>query len=719
MSKLLTIVVFSFFIYLYNSTYMSMETKGEPTFRGCQLDLRLHTTKKHKPDFQVQKETVLFDLLSNPPFESVRSKSPIPPVKVVRNLAREKPKLMLNMLYLLASPRDQAKDQRSTYLDFIRVDQRPPLVGSSTAADSLYGRMEESLLANGIAESHREELEDLVHRFAPTLVLPKGDYVKVNGKKYQLIPCDVSPFADTLRLDMIRAAPYRFQDFKDIPFHSLPVDSLTALVNLGIRYESDPNLLMVWYFDFPGDNPQEWWEVYGKFRSGPDSLLWAQPTVYAHPFLDSQKRVIIQYWYFFPINDFIGNHEGDWEHINVIVSSDRARVEEVHYYFHARSVNLPQGKYKPEMRDGTHPVVYMGGRAYMIVDYPIRFFTKERNSGSHGCYPYAGEWEGAMGLAHTESVSKPDKDSTRVIPYHKFRVILTPEPTRIDYKRRPEVLKEWAWLLLPVRWGFPSAPSFGMEIKLADVGNRAPFGPAFNPAWNRTAPGLTYPAFQVRKITSVRSIIEDLLQPWYYLYIFRFPRFVHDTRGALSYKELIRLGLFPRTGWQEKGFGTAILGTNIGFPTENFRDSYGSSVGISLWRNFWAKIRFGALEFLGGYQKFQRKENPKGSLFVYPITVNLVIRAPENLFRPYGSIGVGAYGWESRIRLPNNGGQLVSSGWNFGWIGGVGIEYYLRPWVAFDVGVRYHLTNGPGAQAGIEGNKLRFITVWAGHYLRF
>ena len=624
--------------------------------------------------------------------------------------------LMANML---PNPGTPIEKKRGTYLDFIRVDQRPPLVGSGGAADSLFGPVDKSERGDGIAESHRAGLEELVKRFAPTLVLPKGDHTVVNGRKYQLLPSDPLLFADTLRLDMIRAAPYQFYDYTNIPFPTLTAESLAILTDLALRYVADPNLLAVWYFDFPGENPKEWWQAYGRLRTGPDSSRWSQPTVYAHPFIDPRGRVVIQYWYFYAINDFIGNHEGDTEHINVVLTPDRTAVSEVHYFFHARSINLPQGKYKPEIMDSTHPVVYAGGRAYMVVDYPIRIFAGDRNSGSHGSYPYPGEWEGAMGLGHPESVPKGDKDSTRIIRYHQFRVVLTPEPSRIDYHRAPEVLKEWAWLLLPLRWGYPSAPSVGAEIKLADVGNRAPFGPAFNAGWNRTAPGLTYPAFQVRKIPTLRSFVEDLLQPWYYLYIFRTPRYVHDTRGTLSHRDLERLGLAPRGGWAERGLGSSIFGVQLGYPTREFSDNYGNSVGISLWRNFWAKLRFGAIEFVGGYQKFRRKSSSQGSLFVYPITANLVLRPPDMLFRPYLTGGAGAYGWESRVRVSSDGSQLVKSGWDFGWASGLGVEYYLRPKVALDIGVRYHITPGPGSAGGVNSDQLRFVTVWMGHYVRF
>jgi len=632
--------------------------------------------------------------------------------------ARVLPRALMVLAAASAMGCASTRDQRGAYLQVIRADQRPPLVGSRADADSLFGPLEESERGDGIAESRRADLEELVQRFAPTLVLPSGDNIGIRGGRAQLLPVHPMIFADTLRLDRVRAAPYQLKDFQDLPFHELGLDSLLHLVELGMRSQSDPELLEVWYFDFPGTKPREWWDAYARFRAGPDSAAWSRPTVFAHPFPDERNRVVIQYWYFYPINDAIANHEGDWEHVNVVLNADRSGIEEVHYFFHARSVNLPQGNHRPEVTDRTHPVVYVGGRAYTILDYPIRLVAGDRNSGSHGNFPYPGEWEAVAGLGVTESVSGAGRDSARVIPYGRFQVVLTPEPSRIDYRRNPEILRKWAWLLLPVHWGFPSAPSMGSQVHIADVGNRAPYGPAFNAGWNRTSPGLTYPGYRVRKIPTVRGYVEDLLQPWYYLYAFRHPRYVHDTRGTLKREDLERLGFVPRSGWAERGLGSPIFGLTLGYPRADFGNRYGSSTGLSLWRNFWAKARFGGIEFLGGYQKFPRTEGNGGSLFVYPITANLVVRGREGLFRPYAVAGAGPSGWESRIRLPNTGAQLLSSGWGLGWEAGIGIEYYLRQRIAFDVAVRYFDAPGPG-DAGMDGKRLHFLNVWVGHYVRF
>ena len=63
--------------------------------------------------------------------------------------------------------------------------------------------------------------------------------------------------------------------------------------------------------------------------------------------------------------------------------------------------------------------------------------------------------------------------------------------------------------------------------------------------------------------------------------------------------------------------------------------------------------------------------------------------------------------------------QLVTSGWSLGGNAGLGVEYYLRPKLALDVSMRVHEAVSPGAIAGIRERRLRFFTLWVGHYLRF
>lgn len=87
--------------------------------------------------------------------------------------------------------------------------------------------------------------------------------------------------------------------------------------------------------------------------------------------------------------------------------------------------------------------------------------------------------------------------------------------------------------------------------------------------------------------------------------------------------------------------------------------------------------------------------------------------------RPYAGLGGGVYGWQAREAKSASGTYLASSGWSWGWNAQAGIEYYLRPRVALDVGVRLHSTHLDHAEAGIAGDRLRFVSLWIGHYFRF
>jgi opacity protein-like surface antigen len=91
---------------------------------------------------------------------------------------------------------------------------------------------------------------------------------------------------------------------------------------------------------------------------------------------------------------------------------------------------------------------------------------------------------------------------------------------------------------------------------------------------------------------------------------------------------------------------------------------------------------------------------------------------PDALFRPYVSAGGGIVGWESRIHQPT-AGQLLRSGWNPGWTGSIGIEYYMRMHVALDVAFRYYATTPAIVADGAAARPIKFGALYIGHYVRF
>jgi hypothetical protein len=158
----------------------------------------------------------------------------------------------------------------------------------------------------------------------------------------------------------------------------------------------------------PNDQPTKWYAAYhnGKTWKSPDQThqVYYPPgsdfptTTYAHMFRHpNQTEWVIQYWFFYPFNDWIANHEGDWEHINVIISSNNpetAVVDSVVYYFHERykicntvQTENPGGQFECYIEDGTHPVIFVGGHGEATE------YGTGSGEGSHGCYPAWGRWE--------------------------------------------------------------------------------------------------------------------------------------------------------------------------------------------------------------------------------------------------------------------------------------------------------------------------------------
>jgi len=98
----------------------------------------------------------------------------------------------------------------------------------------------------------------------------------------------------------------------------------------GSRVRTRPESFHVLFFDFPGEEPETWKQVYeDEYRRTEPARRNAFPHAFVHPFIraapDSSGlsmgyELILQYWFFYPSNDGGNNHEGDWEHLNVVPS---------------------------------------------------------------------------------------------------------------------------------------------------------------------------------------------------------------------------------------------------------------------------------------------------------------------------------------------------------------------------------------------------------------
>jgi hypothetical protein len=120
--------------------------------------------------------------------------------------------------------------------------------------------------------------------------------------------------------------------------------------------------LFGYHLDFPG-NPLE---------AGCDYEEWARaaaasssPTTYAHVATEAGigDRLALQYWFFYPFNDYTNKHEGDWEVIQLVFAAADATQAldetpiEVGYSQHEGLEVSQWDDPKLEIVDGSHPVV--------------------------------------------------------------------------------------------------------------------------------------------------------------------------------------------------------------------------------------------------------------------------------------------------------------------------------------------------------------------------
>lgn len=153
------------------------------------------------------------------------------------------------------------------------------------------------------------------------------------------------------------------------------------------------------HFDYPENTAREWNDTY--FGSGPYSGVNPDRpnTAYVHidtttiPKYKAQYGTVtvIRYKYFYPYNDWWNNHEGDWEGIDVVVSSRNpatAKFLGVEYRLHEAWLSYYKDyDNKPGI---TNSVVFNPERAVRLIGtHPVAYI----GAGSHAAYPIGGDIE--------------------------------------------------------------------------------------------------------------------------------------------------------------------------------------------------------------------------------------------------------------------------------------------------------------------------------------
>ena len=438
----------------------------------------------------------------------------------------------------------------------------------------------------------------------------KGEYraYEIGSLAHDLCPNAESPdpVLHAPGFDALRNALRRYSPFA--------ASGRAASAALAGRSQQDTVL----FWDLPRDGPRGWRDYHKLLARQPKVVpkTYVHPFIYAHSVRRGEKDLVVgyefvlQYWFFYPFNDGVNDHEGDWEHINVSVSTrsdlrsprygrlldadqihgivgdsadmplDSLVISAVDYYFHHYVLTLD---YKPlydpgfaretalydwefqerfgarlitRVRDrqvcaidstveiprlepawdqsdsgkklrATHPVIFLGGINKSVLQ--LIEGTSQKNQNTDGSFPFPGLWL-EVGTMATEQVrgkvkqghriKEADGDGPRTIAFTGGDIKILPDweelyKKALDSASEGRYLREWAWLLLPARWGWPVTRSVGSGIiRDYDFGNVAPIGPAHNPGWSRVGTGPGYHRYNpYRDDRFTRRITTDFITP--------------------------------------------------------------------------------------------------------------------------------------------------------------------------------------------------------------
>ena len=160
-----------------------------------------------------------------------------------------------------------------------------------------------------------------------------------------------------------------------------------------------------------------------------------------------------------------------------------------------------------ETRVNTRPIAWIGGDNKGLDQ--LLSGPGGTNRDSHGTYLMPGLYKdiGATGASETLGVQFDHREYWKASEAERSRwtekwkrggvvdlarpewIELLPDVERIAplAAESPEVRAEWAWFLLPIRFGYPAVESpFAGVVSHAETGNLAVFGPSFSSGWNRS-----------------------------------------------------------------------------------------------------------------------------------------------------------------------------------------------------------------------------------------
>jgi hypothetical protein len=284
----------------------------------------------------------------------------------------------------------------------------------------------------------------------------------------------------------------------------------------GLPHRSAAGDPIRYYVDAPGDDRpvgksgltswrKRWRQiVQPKGAAAPPTASAYAPTQYAHVFWWNRAEglLAIQYWFYYPFNEWVNRHEADWEHIQIILRAGGPRppgpaatvpaptpidlattslTPLAHQFFFHDFWSAPTSMVRLAGSDPRedHPLVYVGGKGNVL---------GWGGSFSGGSYPLPARFKRAGCRSRLMSPDDDTSTPARFIAASDFKVIVLPEPSRLDARRSPEL----SWLRLPFYAGQrtmstnpPGYRALGRDHPPVQPGiRRGWMAPPTDPVWN-------------------------------------------------------------------------------------------------------------------------------------------------------------------------------------------------------------------------------------------
>ena len=356
------------------------------------------------------------------------------------------------------------------------------------------------------------------------------------------------------------------------------------------------------YFDFPGEDPASWAKEYeGTAQGAPSRKLVGWAKSFVKPFIVSlpigadgveRYEFVLQYWFFYPYNDAGNVHEGDMEHLNVVITTrelwdrsptaeqikpliegtvplDQVIIRRTEHYFHHwayvtdymhPNLYAPRREWEQEVRAmkqerygeeyrwlAARSMAYMDDKETQLTLHPKVFIGGDGKGlnailappsrlgrSSHGSFPMPALYKdvGPQGTGETIQTAwdiyrKPPAadapETEQVIRYdNPTRLEILPDWERVLplMWKDPEVRRRYAWMVLPIRFGYPATKSpFAGIVKYAETGNLSIMAPSFSGGWNRVGDGEGYEYYEPHRLSAAfpGSIQDNFIQSWGFL----------------------------------------------------------------------------------------------------------------------------------------------------------------------------------------------------------